>query len=136
MIQKARKRGGYDELVVAELTAFLHERLGAYDLIASADTVVYFGALEPLLAAVADALRPGGWLAFTAEQMTADVAPEGHFLNKSGRYSHTAAYLEQALVGAGLELLTRMEATLRQENNQPVVGHVVLARKPAARFMD
>jgi len=130
MIQKARERDGYDELVVAELTAFLNERPGAYDLIASADTVVYFGALESVLAAVAQALRPGGWLAFTAEQTTVDAAPEGHFLNKSGRYSHTAEYLERALAGAGLEQVTRMDATLRQENNQPVVGHIVLARKP------
>ena len=131
MIQKARERGGYDALVIAELTAFLNEQTDAYDLIASADTLIYFGILEPVLAAVAHALRPGGWLVFTAEQTTADVAPEGHFLNKSGRYSHTAEYLERALAGAGLELLTRMDATLRQENNQPVVGHVVLARKPA-----
>ena len=131
MIQKARERGGYDELVVAELTAFLNEQTDAYDLIASADTLVYFGALESVLAAAAHALRPGGWLAFTAEQTTANMAPEGYFLNKSGRYSHTAAYLERALAGASLELFTRMDAILRQENNQPVVGHVVLARKPA-----
>ena len=131
MIQKARERGGYDELAVAELTAFLNERIGAYDLIASADTVVYFGALDLLLAAVAHALRPGGWLAFTAEQTTTDEAPNGYVLNKSGRYSHTAEYLEQALAAAGLELLARLDATLRQENDQPVVGHVALARKPA-----
>lgn len=131
MIQKARERGGYDDLAVAELTAFLNERPGAYDLIASADTLVYFGALEPVLAAAARALRPGGWLAFTAEQTSADVAPDGYLLNKSGRYSHAAEYLERALAGAGLELLMRTDAVLRQENDQPVVGHVLLARKPA-----
>jgi len=132
MIEKARERGGYDDLAVAELTAFLNERPGAYDLIASADTLVYFGVLEPVLAAAARALRPGGWLAFTVEQTSADAAPDGYFLNKSGRYSHAAEYLERALAGAGLELLTRTDAVLRQENDQQVVGHVALARKPAA----
>jgi predicted TPR repeat methyltransferase len=132
MIQKARERGGYDALVVAELTAFLSEQPGAYDLIASADTLIYFGILEPVLSAAAHALRPGGWLAFTAEQTTADLALEGYFLNKSGRYSHTADYLERALASAGLELFSRMDATLRQEYDQPVTGHVALARKPAA----
>ncbi len=129
MIEKARARGGYDELAVAELTVFLNERPGAYDLISAADTLIYFGALEPVLAAVAHALRRGGWLAFTAEQITADAAPDGYFFNKSGRYSHTADYLERVLTGAGLELVTRTEAVLRQENDQPVKSYVVLARQ-------
>ena len=132
MVEKARERGGYDKLTVAELTAFLHERPGTYDLIVSADTLVYFGALETVCQAAAAALRPGGWLAFTAEQTTADAAPDGYHLNQSGRYSHTAQYLERALAGAGLEVRTRVDATLRQDGDQPVVGHVVLARKPAA----
>lgn len=133
MVDKARERGGYDELAVAELTAFLNEQPGAYDLIASADTLVYFGALESVLAAATHALRPDGWLAFTVEQTTVDAAPDGYCLNQSGRYSHTAEYLERVLAGAGLEVRTRADATLRQEGNQPVVGHVVLARKPATR---
>lgn len=132
MVDKARERGGYDELAVAELTAFLNERPGAYDLIASADTLVYFGALEPVLTAATRALRPGGWLVFTAEQISVDQASDGYFLNKSGRYSHTADYLERSLAGVGLELLARTDAMLRQEGDQPVTGHVVLARKSAA----
>lgn len=62
MVDKARERGGYDALAVAELTAFLNERPDAYDLIASADTLVYFGALEPVLtAALAPCVRVAGW---------------------------------------------------------------------------
>ncbi|MFZ1643648.1 MAG: tetratricopeptide repeat protein [Candidatus Contendobacter sp.] len=132
MVEKARARGEYDELAVTELTAFLNERPGAYDLIVSADTLVYFGALETVSRAAAAALRPGGWLAFTAEQTTADAAPDGYCLNQSGRYSHTAEYLERVLVGVGLELRTRADATLRQDGDQAVVGHVALARKPVA----
>lgn len=137
MVEKARERGGYDELAVAELTAFLNERPGAYDLIVSADTLVYFGTLETVLAAAAHALRPGGWLAFTAEQIAVEVAPDdGYRLNRSGRYSHTSEYLERVLAGAGLEARARADATLRQEGNQPVMGHVVLARKPPTGIVD
>jgi predicted TPR repeat methyltransferase len=136
MVDKARERGGYDELIVAELTAFLSERPGTYDLIVSADTLVYFGALETVSQAIAVALCPGGWLAFTVEQTTSDVAPGGYCLNQSGRYSHTAEYLDRVLAGAGLEMRTRADATLRQESNQPMVGHVVLARKHAVGMMD
>ena len=136
MVDKARARGGYDELAVAELTAFLNERPATYDLIVSADTLVYFGALETVGRAIANALRPGGWLAFTAEQTTADAAPNGYCLNPSGRYSHTTDYLERVLAGIGLELRLRVDATLRRERNQPVVGHVLLARKPVSGIVD
>lgn len=130
MVDKARERGGYDELVVAELTAFLGERSRAYDLIVSADTLVYFGDLAALCAAAASAVRPGGWLAFTVERAERETAPEGHRLNKSGRYSHTAEYLARTLVAAGFEEPSLAEVTLRHEGEQPVFGYAVLVRRP------
>ena len=51
MIEKARARQVYDDLIVAELTAYLAAAAGSYDLIASADTLVYFGDLGPVFAA-------------------------------------------------------------------------------------
>ena len=130
MADKARERGGYDELVVAELTAFLRERSRAYDLIVSADTLVYFGDLTALCAGAAGAVRPGGWLAFTVERAERETAPEGYRLNKSGRYSHTAEHLARALVAAGFDEPSLAEVTLRQEGDQPVLGYAVLVRQP------
>src|SRR5262245_51443999 len=46
MIERARLRQCYEELVVAELCAFMRSRPGGFDAIVSADTLVYFGALE------------------------------------------------------------------------------------------
>ena len=132
MLDKARERGGYDELATAELTAFLAARPQTYDLIVSADTLVYFGALETVFAAAAAALRPGGWLAVTAEAATGDTPPDGFRINHSGRYSHAAEYLRQALLGANLEIHSMTTATLRQEGEGPMVGYVVLARQPVA----
>lgn len=136
MVDKARERGGYDELVVAELTAFLNERPQAYDLMVSADTLVYFGELTAVCAAAAGALRLGGWLAFTVEQAESEGAPEGYRLNRSGRYSHTAEYLDRTLTAAGLSVQTMIAVTLRQEGEQPVLGYVVLARQPALAPVD
>ena len=68
MIKRAEGRALYDELVVEELTAFLLARPGAFDLVASGDTVCYFGELGPLLTAAAGALRPRGHLVFTVER--------------------------------------------------------------------
>lgn len=130
MVDKARQRGSYDELVVAELTTFLAGRSASYDLIASADTLVYFGELGPVLSVAAMALRSGGWLAFTVEQATAATAPNGFRLNQSGRYSHTAAYVQRTLTAVGLKLRAMATATLRQEAGEPVIGYVVLAQRP------
>lgn len=136
MLDKARERGGYDELIAAELTAFLAVRPKTYDLIVSADTLVYFGALEAVFAAAATALRLGGWLAFTVEAATGEAPPRGFRINPSGRYSHAAEYLRRALADAGLEIHLMTTATLRQECDRPMVGYVVLARKPPTGIVD
>ena len=130
MIEKARERGSYDALVVAELTAFLGEWPARYDLITLVDTLMYFGDLGPVLTAAAHALRPGGWLAFTVEQ--APDEPELTFrLNRSGRYGHTADYVRQTLAATGLLAPCRMtNIILRQEENRPVHGCAVLAQRP------
>ena len=129
MIERARTRGDYDELVVAELTAFLAARTAAYDLIVSADTLVYFGRLEPVLTAAATALRPDGRLAFTVERAEDAEAADGFRLDPSGRYRHAETYLRRVLVGSGMAVETLEPVTLRLEGGQPVVGLLVLTRK-------
>ena len=71
MLAQARARSVYDELVKRELTAYLRDSAGAFDVIVSADTLVYFGPLDDVVAAAASALRPGGRLIFTVEELPA-----------------------------------------------------------------
>lgn len=132
MLDKARQRGGYDELAEAELTAYLQQHLAVYDVVASADTLVYFGNLEPVLAAAQAALRCGGWLGFSLEAM--DGA--GFELTSSGRYRHSRAYVERCLRAAGFDEVRVAADSLRKEFGQPVASWVVLARcgeAPVAR---
>lgn len=129
MLAKARARGGYDELVQGELVAFLSERGRAWDLVVSADTLCYFGALEDFAAAAAAALRPQGLLVFTVEALDAAAAQAGadHRLLAHGRYSHRRGYVEQVLRDAGLRPLEAAAAVLRTEGGEPVHGWVVAA---------
>ena len=126
MLDKARQRGEYDELVQAELTAFLTERPGAFDTLLSADTLCYFGDLDGFAHAARAALRPPGTLVFTVEQAE-DV--ETFRLMTSGRYVHARSYVEESLTRSGFLVTAILPETLRLEAGEPVRGLVVTARR-------
>jgi predicted TPR repeat methyltransferase len=126
MLDQAKERHVYDALVKGELTEYLRDSVGAFDLIVSADTLVYFGPLDGAVGAAAAALRPGGRLIFTVEEW---VDGAGEFcLNPHGRYTHTRRYVEQLLVDANLRPEI-VGANLRTEGGLPVAGLVVRATK-------
>jgi predicted TPR repeat methyltransferase len=127
MLEKARLRGGYDELVAAELTAYLKDHPQTWDVVLSADTLVYFGDLAEVLAATHAALRAGGRVAFTLEAM--DVDEDRSELSSSGRYRHTRRYVERVLDAAGFVDISMAASALRKEVGKPVSGWVVVARK-------
>jgi predicted TPR repeat methyltransferase len=110
------------------LTAYLRAQRDAFDVIVSADTLVYFGALDDVIAAAAGALRPAGLLIFTLEHGTAADAPDFH-LETHGRYTHSRASVERLLAADGFEIDIGT-AELRMESGVPVAGLVVRARKP------
>jgi predicted TPR repeat methyltransferase len=128
MIERARQRQCYDELVVAELSAFMRSRMGAFDAVISADTLVYFGALEEPLSAAREALRVNGVLVFTVEALTATPS-EGYRLEAHGRYAHGERYVRDVLRAAGFSVMSFAPATLREESGEPVSGAVVTARR-------
>lgn len=132
MLAQARQRGGYDELVKAELTGYLERRPAMFDVVVSADTLVYFGDLEPVFAAARAALRPGGRFAFSLEAF--DGA--GFWLSFSGRYQHSRAYVERGLHAAGFVDVMISADSLRKEAGQAVASWVVLAAAPGQRTDD
>jgi predicted TPR repeat methyltransferase len=130
MLAKAHGRGVYHALEKAELTTYLDTHPAEFDLIVCADTLCYFGALEPVLRAAQRALRPGGLLVFTVE--AAADEREGFRLNPHGRYSHGSGYVAAALAATGFEGIESEPAVLRNEGGSPVTGLVLCARKAGA----
>lgn len=129
MLQHARERNLYDDLVEAELTGYLNDHPRDFDLIVGADTFNYFGALEPLLTAAARALRERGALIYTLERCDIPPSVADYRLNPHGRYSHNEDYVKGCMDERGLIISSMESATLRKERNRPVAGMIVRARK-------
>jgi predicted TPR repeat methyltransferase len=126
MLEQAAEKGVYNAVVKGELTAFLNQNPDAFDLIVSADTLVYFGALDAVAAAAARALRPGGTVIFTLEEDTAARPGASYRIQPHGRYCHARDYVERVLAEAGLGAAI-VRAELRMESGTPVNGLAVTA---------
>src|SRR4029078_11082249 len=98
MLVQAKDKQLYDELLQTELTAYLQQQAGAFDIIVSAHTLVYFRDLAGVIAAAAGALRAGGLFIFTLEH---DEASPDFVLRTHGRYTHARAYVERLLADYG-----------------------------------
>ena len=129
MLAHAKEKNVYHALIKAELTDYLRDNSEGFDLIVSADTLVYFGDLKGVMAAFAEALRPNGLLVFTLEQAVGGRAGIDYCLELHGRYSHSQAYVERLLTFSGLKSKI-VQAQLRTEAGAPVSGLVIRAAKP------
>jgi predicted TPR repeat methyltransferase len=123
MLARAERTGSYDQLEVAEITAWLLQT-GAptFDLIAACDTLNYFGDLRQVVLPAAKRLRPGGWLAFTIEH------EESHpfRLTDSGRYTHSELHIREVAKEAGLMVSRILPAALRYELGAKVKGLIAI----------
>jgi predicted TPR repeat methyltransferase len=110
---------------------FLRDRPDAFDVVVSADTLCYFGALEGVVDAARSALRAGGQIVFTVEaaREEEESAGPGFRLQLNGRYVHSRAYLGSVLERAGFDALRIDAEVLRSEAGQPVHGWLTAARK-------
>ena len=125
MLEKARARGGYDDLVQAEAVSFCTGKPDAFDLVFAADVLIYVGDPEALVAAVAQSLVPGGLFAFTIETSDgADLA-----LLPSGRFAHGLAPVLALAARVGLRMVTTKTIALRFETNGFVDGALIVLAK-------
>ena len=130
MLKQAAGRELYDELVEAELAAYMAAHPSGFDVIVACDVLVYRGRLDDVVAAAASALRPRGRMLFTLEDLPDGEASHGYRLASTGRFCHSAAYVQRTLGTAGL-VEASVEAIIpRLECGEPVDGLLVTARRP------
>ena len=101
MLDHARRKETYTDLIRSELTEFLCCPACRPSTSSSRPRpLVYFGDLAPFLKAAAGALRPSGLLVFTVEHAGAQDGTDFR-LELHGRYSHSEGYVRGALEAQG-----------------------------------
>jgi len=129
MIERARKRGIYSELICGDLMTALAVS-DCYDVVVAGDVFVYVGKLDAVIPAARRALRPGGVLAFSVEsaedvRAAAGTGTKDYWLGPTGRYAHHADYIRSLAFSSGFTLGHMKKVRLRLENRQPMMGWLV-----------
>ncbi|HEY6255963.1 MAG TPA: tetratricopeptide repeat protein [Xanthobacteraceae bacterium] len=125
MLDVARGRRIYDNLVCDDLIAFLQAQAGTFDLAVAADVFVYIGDLTAVFAGVHGALRAGGLFGFSVE-----AGPEQEFaLRANLRYAHSLAYLRKLSENQGFAMELIEQKILRQEDGNDVAGILAVLRR-------
>ncbi|MHB1099632.1 MAG: methyltransferase domain-containing protein, partial [Burkholderiales bacterium] len=129
MLDAAQNAQCYDSLFKSEICEFLDDGNDRFDLVASIDTLIYFGNLGPVFSKIHARLAPGGQFVFTTEKLAPDSGEKSYELGITGRYRHSEDYVARLLEEAGFEPPFARNAAIRKESGQPVEGQLYSARK-------
>ena len=129
MVEIADELELYQHLYVGEAVAFLQSDKadGPYDLVTAADVLPYVGDLAQLLEGLASRVEPGAILALSSEHLAEGGAPFAVGPHK--RFAHGSSYLEESLLAHGWQVLLRDAITVRLEQDEPVAGELIIARR-------
>ena len=90
MLEEAREKNIYDKLRHCDIVDFLSTEDLNFDYFISTDVFVYVGDLSDVFRLIKSRNRSGGKLVFSTE----NTHQKEFFLERSGRYSHSRAYIE------------------------------------------
>ncbi len=100
LLDTARKKKIYHDLVCGDLVQVMGERDDRFDLVTCCDALYFLADLTGFFAAAASRLAPGGVLAFTLDPCADqyDVSMTGE-----GEYAHSRRYVRRLAAASGLE---------------------------------
>jgi predicted TPR repeat methyltransferase len=128
MLQMARDKDIYHDLIHGDVCEELQLLPGLYDLFIATDVMVYIGNLAPLFKAVALKAGPEAFFVFSVES----VAGRDFILQPTGRYGHASPYIARLAASCGFQVLTREEAPIRKEGDAWIPGEIfILKNNPA-----
>ena len=118
MLQQAREKGIYDALVQQDIVEFLSATDLAFDYFVALDVFPYIGDLTPLFSLIKSRNTRKATLAFSTEHRESGT----YFLEKSGRYTHSKAYVEALCEQFGYRMVHFETSQLRKEEDVFLTG--------------
>jgi predicted TPR repeat methyltransferase len=111
-----------DGLRAFALPAFDRAKL---DIVTSADTFIYVGALDKVFELLSHCVSSGGLVAFSTEHLSGaaeSTAQDGFKLLGSGRFGHSTGYIERLCASNGFSIVISESHVLRTESAEPIPG--------------
>lgn len=129
MLEVAKGKRCFDELLCGDLVAVLASRQSRFDLFVATDVMVCIGKFDALLPIVVSKALPGALFLFSTEKLDG----EGVALQTSGRYAHSPSYVREVMRARGCEVINEEEIDLRMEGGSWLKGNIFVVRvAPAA----
>lgn len=126
MVDVARSKQKYAELLVGDMTVLMAGLSRQFDVVLAADVFGYVGDLNATFGQVAKVLRPGGLFTFSVEKCDGN----GFELNPTRRFSFSLPYLHDLAARHGLEEVHLASGALRKQAGKAVMGYIPVLRKP------
>ncbi|MEA3469295.1 MAG: tetratricopeptide repeat protein [Thermodesulfobacteriota bacterium] len=125
MLDVADKKNLYKDLIKDDILHFLHTTELSYDLILAADVFTYMGDLEKLFNACHEKTVTGGLFLFSVEES----ASETFELKQTGRFGHSAGYIEKLCQNTGWNILDCHLSKLRQDKGKWIKGYLFILQR-------
>ncbi len=125
MIEVAKQKNCYDELVVTDILSYLADKVEVFDLILAADVFVYQGDLESIFLACYKSLTKKGLFAFTTEIYEG----KDFVMHATGRFCHSLEYVKKIAEKAGFTLLFHTRDKTRLQKDQSIEGYYFILQK-------
>ena len=126
MLAQAKALNSYDALCRGNILQFIPgENAAFFDLIISADVLVYCGELDNIFKLCAKALKPNGLFAFTVEHLE-----HGNYqLQKTGRFAHSNSYILAMAKRHNFIPVEQQKIILRKHHDKSIMGMLYLLEK-------
>lgn len=126
MIEKAKEREIYDDLIVADIISMMNQSERQFDLIIAGDVLEYLGDLSGVYQAAYRILKPNGIFAYSVEAMEGDGT---YRLEKTRRYTHSPQYLRDLARTYNFEEKNLSHEIIRRQGDTDVTGLIVVLQK-------
>ena len=133
MLDVAREKNIYSELIECDIVEFLTLTKLSFDVVLSLDVFIYVGDLSKVFAGIHRVLNPRGCFAFTVEEeKEKKEEKEGISFSihaSTMRFKHTKSYCDALASVHGFVIQTTTPALIRKNQGEDVMGLYYVLRK-------